>query len=187
MRIIYNLARQPFFSPFQFMQTLPTACSWWYFLNCNGQLQAACSSWGSLLDLAVQHSITAASHLIMRNVALPFAVNYCFCWIRLSLYHFEKKIRYSETKTPTTLVYKCRCLTYISTEIAMFLDSPSSVTNPATGKVIASVPNMGAEDAENAIQVAFRAFQAWREVTAKVRISLFCLLIPQRCTHCLPM
>lgn len=41
--------------------------------------------------------------------------------------------------------------------------------NPANGKVIGSVPDMDAADTEKAVQVAYKAFQSWKETTAKVR------------------
>ncbi|XP_076447556.1 succinate-semialdehyde dehydrogenase, mitochondrial-like isoform X2 [Babylonia areolata] len=46
------------------------------------------------------------------------------------------------------------------------------VTNPSTGEVLGKVPDMDATDTRNAIEVAFRAFESWREVTAKERCSI---------------
>lgn len=46
--------------------------------------------------------------------------------------------------------------------------------NPANGKVIGSVPDMDAVDTEKAIQVAYKAFQSWKETTAKVRANYRC-------------
>ncbi|XP_048739146.1 succinate-semialdehyde dehydrogenase, mitochondrial-like isoform X2 [Ostrea edulis] len=43
------------------------------------------------------------------------------------------------------------------------------VVNPANGKVIGSVPDMDASDTEMAIKVAYKAFQSWKETTAKER------------------
>lgn len=43
-----------------------------------------------------------------------------------------------------------------------------AVLNPANGKLIGSVPDMDATDTENAIKVAYKAFQSWKETTAKV-------------------
>ncbi len=43
------------------------------------------------------------------------------------------------------------------------------VTNPATGKVIASVPDMGADETRVAIEAADAAWPAWRAKTAKER------------------
>ena len=40
--------------------------------------------------------------------------------------------------------------------------------NPSNGKVIGSVPDMGAADAEAAVKAASKAFQTWRHTTAKV-------------------
>ena len=42
------------------------------------------------------------------------------------------------------------------------------VVNPATGKVLGSVPDMDATDTKNAIESAYRAFQTWKETTATV-------------------
>ena len=44
-----------------------------------------------------------------------------------------------------------------------------AVTNPATGEVLGSVPDMGAEDAKSAIFAAKNAFKDWKQTTAKVR------------------
>nr|XP_022301487.1 glutarate-semialdehyde dehydrogenase DavD-like isoform X1 [Crassostrea virginica] len=46
------------------------------------------------------------------------------------------------------------------------------VLNPANGKLIGSVPDMDATDTENAIKVAYKAFQSWKETTAKERSAL---------------
>jgi succinate-semialdehyde dehydrogenase/glutarate-semialdehyde dehydrogenase len=43
------------------------------------------------------------------------------------------------------------------------------VTNPATGEVIASVPQMGEAEAERAVVAAHRAFKQWKRKTAKER------------------
>lgn len=43
------------------------------------------------------------------------------------------------------------------------------VTNPATGEVIASVPNMGKAEAERAVAAAQAALPAWRAKSAKER------------------
>jgi succinate-semialdehyde dehydrogenase / glutarate-semialdehyde dehydrogenase len=47
-----------------------------------------------------------------------------------------------------------------------------AVHNPATGQIIASVANLGAEEAEAAIQAAQAALPAWRSKTAKERSHL---------------
>jgi succinate-semialdehyde dehydrogenase/glutarate-semialdehyde dehydrogenase len=44
-----------------------------------------------------------------------------------------------------------------------------AVTNPATGAIIASVPNMGATETRRAIEAANRAWSGWRKKTAKER------------------
>jgi succinate-semialdehyde dehydrogenase/glutarate-semialdehyde dehydrogenase len=46
------------------------------------------------------------------------------------------------------------------------------VTNPATGDVIASVPDMGAEETRAAIEAADAAWPAWRAKTAKERAAI---------------
>ncbi|MGK2284760.1 NAD-dependent succinate-semialdehyde dehydrogenase [Pedomonas sp. V897] len=43
------------------------------------------------------------------------------------------------------------------------------VTNPATGEVLAHVPDLGAEETKQAIEAAHRAFPAWAGKTAKER------------------
>lgn len=45
----------------------------------------------------------------------------------------------------------------------------TDITNPATGDVLGSVPNMGAEETKNAIEAANAAWPAWRAKTAKER------------------
>jgi acyl-CoA reductase-like NAD-dependent aldehyde dehydrogenase len=47
------------------------------------------------------------------------------------------------------------------------------VTNPSTGQKLGVVPDMDASDTKAAIDVAFKAFHSWREVTAKVKMILF--------------
>ncbi|MDE2400476.1 MAG: NAD-dependent succinate-semialdehyde dehydrogenase [Burkholderiales bacterium] len=46
------------------------------------------------------------------------------------------------------------------------------VRNPATGAVLAQVPNLGAADTESAIAAASGAWPAWRELPAKARASI---------------
>ncbi|MEH2506565.1 acyl-CoA reductase-like NAD-dependent aldehyde dehydrogenase [Bradyrhizobium sp. AZCC 1578] len=43
------------------------------------------------------------------------------------------------------------------------------VVNPATGETIASVPNLGADEAELAVSAAQAAFPRWTGLTAKQR------------------
>ena len=47
-----------------------------------------------------------------------------------------------------------------------------SVTNPATGEVIAKVPNLDIEDTKNAITLAEGAFVLWRAKTGKERAAI---------------
>lgn len=42
------------------------------------------------------------------------------------------------------------------------------VTDPASGNVVGSVPDMDASDTAEAIQAAADAFQTWKHTTAKV-------------------
>ncbi|KAK6629829.1 hypothetical protein RUM43_003649 [Polyplax serrata] len=46
------------------------------------------------------------------------------------------------------------------------------VTNPATGKIIGSAPNLNVQDVTNAIDSAKEAFQTWKHTTPKVRSNL---------------
>ncbi|WP_374375676.1 NADP-dependent succinate-semialdehyde dehydrogenase [Dongia sp.] len=46
------------------------------------------------------------------------------------------------------------------------------VTNPATGEVIGTIPNMGAAETKRAIEAANKAWPAWRKKTAKERANL---------------
>ncbi|TDQ77730.1 succinate-semialdehyde dehydrogenase/glutarate-semialdehyde dehydrogenase [Dongia mobilis] len=46
------------------------------------------------------------------------------------------------------------------------------VTNPATGEVLATIPNMGAAETKRAIEAANAAWPAWRKKTAKERAVL---------------
>lgn len=46
------------------------------------------------------------------------------------------------------------------------------VKNPATGALIGTVPNMGAEETRRAIDAAQKAFQKWRRVPAKERAQI---------------
>ncbi|MDE1164931.1 MAG: NAD-dependent succinate-semialdehyde dehydrogenase [Pseudomonas sp.] len=46
------------------------------------------------------------------------------------------------------------------------------VTNPATGEVIAQVPQMGEAEAERAVVAAHKAFKQWKRKTAKQRAEL---------------
>ena len=45
------------------------------------------------------------------------------------------------------------------------------VTDPASGKVVGSVPDMDASDTTTAIQAAADAFQTWKHTTAKVPLN----------------
>ncbi|MCL7931270.1 aldehyde dehydrogenase family protein, partial [Halomonas llamarensis] len=47
-----------------------------------------------------------------------------------------------------------------------------SVTNPANGKVLAEVPDLGGEETREAIAAAEAAWPAWRQHTAKARANL---------------
>jgi acyl-CoA reductase-like NAD-dependent aldehyde dehydrogenase len=45
------------------------------------------------------------------------------------------------------------------------------VIDPATGKIVGSVPDMDASDAAKAIQAAADAFEIWKHTTAKVLLN----------------
>lgn len=47
-----------------------------------------------------------------------------------------------------------------------------TVTNPATGEVIGSIPKMGAQETEAAITAANTAFSLWKRETAKHRAAI---------------
>jgi succinate-semialdehyde dehydrogenase/glutarate-semialdehyde dehydrogenase len=47
-----------------------------------------------------------------------------------------------------------------------------SVTNPASGELLADVPDMGAAEAERAVAAAKAAFPAWKALTAKERANI---------------
>jgi succinate-semialdehyde dehydrogenase/glutarate-semialdehyde dehydrogenase len=47
-----------------------------------------------------------------------------------------------------------------------------SITNPATGEVLGTVPNMGAAETQRAIEAADAAWPAWREKTAAERATI---------------
>lgn len=48
----------------------------------------------------------------------------------------------------------------------------ANVTNPATGEVIGTVPNLGAAETRRAIEAAAKAFPAWAAKTAKERATI---------------
>lgn len=45
-----------------------------------------------------------------------------------------------------------------------------SVTNPSDNKVLGNVPDMDAEDAGQAVEVAHKAFQTWKNTVAKAGV-----------------
>lgn len=47
-----------------------------------------------------------------------------------------------------------------------------SIVNPANGEMIATVPDMGKQEAETAVIAAHHAFQSWRKTSAKYRAGL---------------
>lgn len=47
-----------------------------------------------------------------------------------------------------------------------------NVTNPATGAIIGTVPDMGAAETRRAIEAAYKAWPAWRAKTAKERAAI---------------
>lgn len=46
------------------------------------------------------------------------------------------------------------------------------VTNPATGEEIGTIPNMGAAEATQAVEAAFKALQSWKALTAQNRADI---------------
>lgn len=46
------------------------------------------------------------------------------------------------------------------------------VLNPATGELLAEVPDLGAAETEEAIAVAYETFKSWKETTAKERATI---------------
>ncbi|PIK55258.1 putative succinate-semialdehyde dehydrogenase, mitochondrial [Apostichopus japonicus] len=46
------------------------------------------------------------------------------------------------------------------------------VLNPATGELLGEVPDLGAAETEEAIGVAYKTFQTWKETTAKERAKI---------------
>jgi succinate-semialdehyde dehydrogenase/glutarate-semialdehyde dehydrogenase len=53
--------------------------------------------------------------------------------------------------------------------VAAIARDPIDVTNPATGEILGSVPNLGVDETRAAIEAAARAFGSWRSQTAKQR------------------
>lgn len=58
--------------------------------------------------------------------------------------------------------------------VATLLCCYVSVVNPSTGAVLGTVPDMGEAEARSAVNAAYKAFQTWKDTTAKVS-SLFYL------------
>ena len=56
--------------------------------------------------------------------------------------------------------------------VSMYSSSVRSVTeniaDPATGKEIGTIPEMGKKETAEAIDVAYESFQSWKKTTAKV-------------------
>lgn len=75
----------------------------------------------------------------------------------------------SLTLTRTDLI---RGANFIAGEWTAQTDARLDVTNPATGEVIASVPDSGADDARAALDAAHAAFATWRKVPAKQRATI---------------
>jgi len=72
-------------------------------------------------------------------------------------------------KDPTLLRQQC----YVDGAwIDADADGKVDVTNPATGEVIGTVPNLGAVETRRAIEAASKAFPAWAAKTAKERAGI---------------
>lgn len=48
-----------------------------------------------------------------------------------------------------------------------------SVVNPSDNKVLGNVPDMDAEDARQAVEVAHKAFQTWKNTVAKAGVCYY--------------
>jgi succinate-semialdehyde dehydrogenase/glutarate-semialdehyde dehydrogenase len=81
----------------------------------------------------------------------------------------KKPISTLALKDPSLLRQQC----YIN---GKWVDADSGkaidVTNPATGEVLGTVPNMGAAETRRAIEAANAAWPAWRKKTAKERANI---------------
>ncbi|MEE8258552.1 MAG: aldehyde dehydrogenase family protein, partial [Sphingomonadales bacterium] len=74
-------------------------------------------------------------------------------------------------KLKNSALFREQC--YINGAWADAKDGSSfEVTNPATGEVIGTVPNMGARETDAAIAAAAAAFAGWRALTAKERANI---------------
>ncbi len=63
-------------------------------------------------------------------------------------------------------------LAYIDGSWLSSVGEPLRVINPATGRPLGQVPNLGEEEARRAVDAAHRAFPRWRALTAKNRSAI---------------
>lgn len=75
----------------------------------------------------------------------------------------------SLTLTRTDLI---RCANFINGQWTAAAGAQLDVTDPATGELIATVPDSGAPEALAAVDAAHAAFSAWRKVPAKQRATI---------------
>ena len=61
---------------------------------------------------------------------------------------------------------------FINGQWTAFTGALLNVTDPATGELIATVPDSGAPEAQAAVDAAYAAFPAWRNVPAKQRAAI---------------
>lgn len=72
--------------------------------------------------------------------------------------------------TSSSLLIDCISFSTLFCNPLFIISFLPSVINPATGKELGTVPDMNEDDTRQAIQVAFKAFQTWKETTAKVGV-----------------
>jgi succinate-semialdehyde dehydrogenase / glutarate-semialdehyde dehydrogenase len=75
----------------------------------------------------------------------------------------------SLTLTRTDLI---RCANFINGQWTAAVGAQFDVTDPATGELVATVPDSGASEALAAVNAAHAAFPAWRKVSAKQRATI---------------
>ncbi|XP_035671041.1 succinate-semialdehyde dehydrogenase, mitochondrial-like isoform X3 [Branchiostoma floridae] len=81
--------------------------------------------------------------------------------------HFPQGIAFTMAKSYSSLL---KDQAYVGGQwVSAASGETFQVTNPSSGEVLGSVPDMNAGDATKAIKIAYDAFQTWRETTAKER------------------
>lgn len=86
------------------------------------------------------------------------------------------KLFYSNTLIPMTLSLTrtdlIRSANFINGQWTAATGARLDVTDPATGELVATVPDSGAPEAQAAVDAAHAAFPAWRKVPAKQRAAI---------------